>query len=282
MLTRIRKGIYYHPHFVDKRTEVWEMKLSHKTHMCKEQSGTLIPVLGTSILLFTAFMLPENIDDVLCAKCCAKGWEGKASELEGLYERRGWVQHYREAWERGTHADTDIPLTQLRFQVRGSLRQEPEWFRRSQLEWLQDEERPGKISVKTGRVKQLEAFGEITNRMTGAKGPRGVLEKAWQLEPSRWASLRGWESPCCSSKGAAGGLWAVPTSHLGRSVGVFDFSLGYSDSPCRTSLSFLDRSIVISQCSISFYCRAKWISYTHISAIYMCVYIPSFLDFLPI
>ena len=33
------------------------------------------------------------------------------------------------------------------------------------------------VSVKTGRVKQLEAFGEITNRMTGAKGPRRALEK---------------------------------------------------------------------------------------------------------
>ena len=57
------------------------------------------------------------------------------------------------------------------------MRQEPEGFRRSQLEWVQDEERPGKIRVKTGRVKQLEAFGEITNRMTGAKGPRRALEK---------------------------------------------------------------------------------------------------------
>ena len=84
------------------------------------------------------------------------------------------------ALQGGAGAWPTLTLTapaQLRLQVRGSLRQEPEWSRRSQLEWLQDGECPGKISVKTGRVKQLEAFGEITNRMTGAKGPRGVLEK---------------------------------------------------------------------------------------------------------
>ena len=49
----------------------------------------------------------------------------------------------------------------------------------------------------------------------------------------------------------------MPTSHLGRRAGVFDFSLGYSDSSYRISLSFLDRSIVVLQCCISFYCRAK-------------------------
>ena len=107
--------------------------------------------------------------------------------------------------------------------------------------------------MKTGRVKQLEAFGEITNRVTGAKGPRGVLEKEWQLEQAGWASLRGWESPCCSSKWAAGRLRAVPSSHLGRSAGVSDFSLGYLDSPYKISLSFLGRSIVVLQCFVSFF-----------------------------
>ena len=85
ILTKIRKRIYYYPHFIDKSTEVWEVKLSAKTHTCKQQSGALILGLGHKHAVL--YSIPESIDEILCAKCHAKRWEGKASELEDLQGR---------------------------------------------------------------------------------------------------------------------------------------------------------------------------------------------------
>lgn len=83
--------------------------------------------------------------------------------VRGLAGKRRWVERSKEVWAYSTSNDIDIPLTQLRFQGRGCLRQELEGFRRGQIQYLKDERSPGKVSVKAGRVKQLETFGERTS-----------------------------------------------------------------------------------------------------------------------
>lgn len=169
----------------------------------------------------------------MCQMLC-QALRRQSLRVRGLVGKRRWVERYREVWAYSTSNDIDIPLTQLRFQGRGCLRQELEGFRRGQIQYLKDEGSPGKISVKAGRVKQLEAFGERTSN--SAWPEQRTLEGAGEgvTEQSGWASVRGWESHCCSLKEAEGRLWAVPTSHLGRSLGFFDFSPGCSDSPFST------------------------------------------------
>ena len=79
----------------------------------------------------------------------------------------------------------------------------------------------------------------MTARATWVGFPRGLEVTLLQLKVGSWEALG------CAHK---------PSWEKCRGFLLFPWILR---SPHRISLSFLDRSIVVLQCCISFYCRAK-------------------------
>ena len=89
MLTRIRKGIYYHPHFVGKRTEVWEMKLSHKNTHVQGAKWDIDPSPGHKhTALYSIHASREYWWHITCQMLC-----------QGLRRQSFWVRGF--VWEEG-------------------------------------------------------------------------------------------------------------------------------------------------------------------------------------